>query len=752
MFRLFFYPLFDSYLLVAAVALLLAGLLWFGPSREKTGRGHRAAIALLRGAVIALVLLLMLRPTLVYTHTEKQAATLVILVDQLRSMTVPDAVGNKTRWDALRGALDDAASALAKLQDEFELKAYTIDADAHEVRAERGKLELPEKPEGRQTAIGAALDEVLRREAGKRLLGVVLLSDGAQRAYAPHDLPPQSAVMRLARLGYSLYTLPFGQSRGLGEARDVAVKDLLVSPSVFVKNELTITGSVRVDGYVNVDIPVRVLFETSPGKMEVVAEQKIRADADGQLIPIKLSYIPEVPGEHKLTLEAVPQPGELVTTNNDLSTFVNVLKGGLNVLYIEGALRVEQKFIRRALDSSRDIKVDYVRLDTRDLTTRPADFAARFKPGKYDAYILGDVDSSAFQAGELADLAECVNRGAGLMMLGGFQTFGPGGYGETPLAKVLPVGMDRLERQAPDEPLRADVQWPGPLKVRPTKLGLMHFALRMAATPAENEALWSKLPPLEGANKFHDLAQGATVLAEAGPERPLLVAQDFGAGRVLAFAGDSTWRWWMSGFESAHKRFWRQIVLWLARKDQTQEGKVWIRLAQRRFMPSQQVEFFVGATSPTGDPIADAEFKAEVVLPDGKTRKQLLLARQGEQMVGSFADTETAGDYAIEVAATLKDQPFGSARARFLVSRQDLELDNASADAATMGTLAAMTGGKSLAPEELPNLIRSFTEHTEQLDVQRETKKTFWDTWPFFLTIVVLLGVEWYLRKRWGLV
>jgi hypothetical protein len=752
MFRLFFYPLFDSYLLVAAVALLLAGLLWFGPSREKTGRGHRAAIALLRGAVIALVLLLMLRPTLVYTHTEKQAATLVILVDQSRSMTVPDAVGNKTRWDALRGALDDAASALAKLQDEFELKAYTFDADAHEVRAERGKLELPEKPEGRQTAIGAALDEVLRREAGKRLLGVVLLSDGAQRAYAPHDLPPQSAVMRLARLGYSLYTLPFGQSRGLGEARDVAVKDLLVSPSVFVKNELTITGSVRVDGYVNVDIPVRVLFETSPGKMEVVAEQKIRADADGQLIPIKLSYIPEVPGEHKLTLEAVPQPGELVTTNNDLSTFVNVLKGGLNVLYIEGALRVEQKFIRRALDSSRDIKVDYVRLDTRDLTTRPADFAARFKPGKYDAYILGDVDSSAFQAGELADLAECVNRGAGLMMLGGFQTFGPGGYGETPLAKVLPVGMDRLERQAPDEPLRADVQWPGPLKVRPTKLGLMHFALRMAATPAENEALWSKLPPLEGANKFHDLAQGATVLAEAGPERPLLVAQDFGAGRVLAFAGDSTWRWWMSGFESAHKRFWRQIVLWLARKDQTQEGKVWIRLAQRRFMPSQQVEFFVGATSPTGDPIADAEFKAEVVLPDGKTRKQLLLARQGEQMVGSFADTETAGDYAIEVAATLKDQPFGSARARFLVSHQDLELDNASADTATMGTLAAMTGGKSLAPEELPNLIRSFTEHTEQLDVQRETKKTFWDTWPFFLTIVVLLGVEWYLRKRWGLV
>ena len=107
---------------------------------------------------------------------------------------------------------------------------------------------------------------------------MVLLSDGAQRAYAPRDLPPQTAAARLKHLGYPLFTFPFGQSRGLGEAQDVAVKDLIVNPNVFVKNELTISGQVRVDGYVNVDIPVRVLFETAPGKMEVVAQQTITSD------------------------------------------------------------------------------------------------------------------------------------------------------------------------------------------------------------------------------------------------------------------------------------------------------------------------------------------------------------------------------------------------------------------------------------------------------------------------------------------
>ena len=254
-----------------------------------------------------------------------------------------------------------------------------------------------------------------------------------------------------------------------------------------------------------------------------------------------------------------------------------------------------------------------------------------------------------------------------------------------------------------------------------------------------------------GDNPVVDLAPGAVVLADAGANKPLLVTHNFGDGRVIAFAVDSTWRWWMRGYESAYKRFWRQVVLWLARKDQAQEGNVWIRLAQRRFAPLQRMEFTVGATSPSGEPVTDATFRAEMVLPDG-AKRPLSLVRQEEQMAGSFRDTQTTGDYAIEVTATQKDQPLGSTRARFLVFQQDLELDNASADAPTLESLAAMTGGQSLAPEQLPELIKRLNDETASLEVQQETKKTFWDTWPFFLTLVCLLGVEWYLRKRWGLV
>ncbi len=744
------YPIGDSYLLVLSAALVLLGLMAFGPPRSKTTTGRRWALALLRLVVLALVVLIMLRPTLVYTEMKKQSATVVVLADKSRSMSVPDSTGGKTRYETLRLALADAQRPLRQLSDEFEVKAYAFDADARPAEVSHGKINLPDTPDGQQTAIGSVLEDVLRYEAGKRLLGMILLSDGAQRAYAPRDAPPQSAAARLKHLGCPLYTFPLGKSRGLGQARDVAVKELLVNPQVFVKNELEVAAQVQVTGYSNRQLAVRLLVETAPGKMEAVAERTIQATADGQLLPVRFTHVFQTPGEYKLSVEAAEQPGELVTTNNRLSSFVNVLKGGLKVLYLEGELRVEQKFLRRALDASPDIRVDFVRINPLRPETKPPDLAERFQWGKYDVYLLGDLDSSVFTNDELKRLAETVSRGAGLMMLGGFHSFGPGGYGQTPLGPVLPVVMDRLERQDFRSPIRSDLHLTGPVKMTPTALGLRHFVLMLAGNEDASRAIWEKLPPLDGANRFVRLAPLAIVLAAAGSD-PLLVAHSFGTGRVMAFAGDSTWHWWMQGFESAHKRFWRQVVLWLARKDEAQEGNVWIKLAERRLAPNQTVEFVAGAQSSTGERVTDLSGDAEIVFPDG-SRRPVTLVHQGDVLSGDFRGVLPAGDYAVEVKARQKDQVLGTARARFLVYAQDLELDDASADTPLLENLATTTGGQSLAPEQLPELLRRLVQNAHRLNVYQETKRSLWDSWACFLLLIALLSVEWYLRKRWGLV
>jgi uncharacterized membrane protein len=752
--RFSLYPIADSYLLVGIAALALLALLVIGPGRGKVSRRRRTTLFGLRLAVVVLVVLAMLRPTLVYTRTEKEAATLVVLADGSRSMSVPDEIGDRTRWEAQRRTLDAARPALAELAEDLEIAAFTFDAEARPADVVHGEIRLPEEPDGEETAIGAVLEDVLRSQAGKRLLGIVLLSDGAQRARPPRDALPQTAASRLKPLGFPLFTIRFGKSRGLGQAQDVAVKDLLANPRVFVKNELTVTGQIRVDGYVNREIPVQLLVETSSGRMETVDQQNVKVRGDGELIPIKFTYVPQLSGEHKISLEAVEQRGELVRTNNRLSTFVNVLKGGLNVLYLESfPPRPEQNFIRRALDASPDIRVDVVDPDPRRPETRPADLGERLKPGKVEVYFLGNLDATAFQPGELDDLADSVSKGAGLIMIGGVHSFGPGGYAETPLEKVLPVKMSRFERQGLDDEVSEDLHLPGPLKMMPTPISAGRFPMMLGADQRASEAVWAELPPLRDANRFRleVIKSGAEVLARAGTDQPLLVAHAYGDGRVMAFAGDSTWQWVMQGYEPAHSRFWRQVVFWLARKDESMEGSVWIRLPQRRFLPGQTVEFAAGAQSPSGEPVEDANFRAEIVLPGGATQ-ELRLVRGEEERTGSFDDTAAAGDYTIRVTADKDGQLLGSAESRFLVIEQDLELDNAAADATLLESLAAMTGGRSLVPEELSNLIERLAEDTESLKVRTETRKPLWDTWAFFGVLVGLLAAEWYLRKRWGLV
>ncbi|MFH1422761.1 MAG: VWA domain-containing protein, partial [Planctomycetota bacterium] len=61
----------------------------------------------------------------------------------------------------------------------------------------------------------------------------------------------------------------------------------------------------------------------------------------------------------------------------------------------------------------------------------------------YNCIILPNVPSDAFDAIQLSTLRDSVyNQGIGLLMVGGKDSFGPGGYHRTPVEEALPVTMD----------------------------------------------------------------------------------------------------------------------------------------------------------------------------------------------------------------------------------------------------------------------------------------------------------------------
>ncbi|MEM9659667.1 MAG: hypothetical protein AAF961_15005, partial [Planctomycetota bacterium] len=434
---------------VAALAALLTPLLAIGPNSQNLTRRRRFVLTALRGLTLAIMLALLLRPALEYKTQRKLPGTLVLLADESRSMQVADSLNNRTRWEALRATLDQSSAELAELAETWDIRLYPFSDESSLAPMSDGRFDLPEQPEGSQTAIGAALDDALAREAQQRIVGVLLLSDGAQRAFAPRDLPPQTVARRMASDGIPLYTFAFGQP-ATGQQADLRLSDLLISDALFVDTPAEAQALITASGYANQTFNVQLMWENDQGEMEAVDSQQIKIEPGRQRFPVRLSHTPQQPGEYKVTVRVETPEGELVTANNEQSTFVSVLKGGVNVLYLAGAARIgggpgiEPRFVRAALAGFPDVNIDYLLIDYRTLQI---DLRDRLRDVDYDVFLLGNVDVAGLSTRTWREMAAAVEGGTGLGMLGGFHSFGPGGYRGSPIADVLPIELRRLERQ-----------------------------------------------------------------------------------------------------------------------------------------------------------------------------------------------------------------------------------------------------------------------------------------------------------------
>ena len=746
-------------LFVAIVAIVLTALLLVAPSQRKLSVRQRVMLIALRTISALILMLVMLRPSLVSLETRKKPGTLILLADRSRSMQIADSIADAPRWNTLKETLLDAQDELTELAETWDLKLYEFDQETRLL--DKGVAQLGEVADGPESAIGWALEDVLKAESKQRIVAVVLMSDGAQRAFAPRDLPPQTAARRLVE-DYDhkipLYTLTYGKP-ALGLQSDLRVDDLLTNDVVFAEAPTNVQVTVGADGYTNKKVKVQMLWGSPEGKLEVVDTRQIVVKENRRRIPVTLTHTPKVPGEYKLTVKVESPDGELATSNNQQSTFVTVLEGGVNVLYLVGSSRIgggpgiEPRFVRAALTPHADINLRFELLDYR---RQQIDIRQQLLENNYDVYLLGNVDIRALSKSSWRQIKEDVDRGAGLAMLGGYHSFGPGGFRGSELERVLPLSFGMAERQNFGEPVRKDVHIPGPIRFSPVTIqGQLHPILQVEDrqdTPID----WNSLPPLPGANRLErmKLKPNAQIVAETSDARrwPLMITGAWGAGRSLALAIDSTWRWNMEGFGDVQRRFWRQLVLWLARKDAADGQSVWVRLDGRRFQRGSRVEFSVGADDDNRELIEQSRENIIITKPDGSIFSVRARERDSE-LIGSFTETDLPGDYRVAVTDPKDDAVL--AKAWFTVPDRDMELDQPAAEPTFMVSLASLTkeaGGSGLAPEDFPALLEELKKRKSEFEEEIPRKRSLWDNWTVLLLLVGILGTEWLLRKRWGLV
>jgi hypothetical protein len=297
------------------------------------------------------------------------------------------------------------------------------------------------------------------------------------------------------------------------------------------------------------------------------------------------------------------------------------------------------------------------------------------------------------------------------------------------------------------------------VKVKPTR---PHPITTLLPEP-ENSKLWEGLPALKGMNYFRDVASspGTQILLASSQGQAALVTGQSGEGRVLAFAGDSSWQWYMSGDELGHKRahqtFWRQAMLWLVNRDKV-DGGFRMSIGSRRqdidAAPRIKIEWFGGSNNQAipGD--------IKVALSrDGQAIRDLELSTTGPTLREVMATgLDQPGLYRARLTATGdKGKPL-TAEVAFLVQDSSLELTTPNTDWRMLANLVAAgqaAGSELFMPEDTGRMLERLKERQRVARVSVVERyrlgDTAWDSWLYFLMFCMLMTIEWSLRKRWQL-
>ena len=187
-----------------------------------------------------------------------------------------------------------------------------------------------------------------------------------------------------------------------------------------------------------------------------------------------------------MTLRVEAQPGEVTSANNEMSTYVTVAKEGLSVLYVEGKMRVlgtaspfaghcpiraSAWITWSASPMSRCPRPRQKSCNSTSNTTMPSSSATSTAKRLSGGDPLG-----------LARIENEIKKGTGLMMIGGFESFGNSDWQNTPIATVLPVRLD------------ANGQVEKLMRMVPTAKGLDRYVMRLTDKLADNRDAWEKLP------------------------------------------------------------------------------------------------------------------------------------------------------------------------------------------------------------------------------------------------------------------
>lgn len=729
-----------------ALVLVALGLWAAFASTRKRGKGSppvRAAMATCRFLALALVAFCLLQPALVLSTVVPQESFVGLVVDDSASLRIADQDGAR-RADWVARQLQDAPdSLLGRLREKFKVRMFSFSDSGRRI-AGLEELAFDGSTSQVEQGLGAAADQ-LRNVA---LSGLVVLTDGVDTSNRLSD-----RLLDLRSQGVPVYPV------GLGTPRydlDLEVQAVDAPETVLIDSVVQVDVTVAQTGLSGRTVR---LFVEDEGR--IVSEQNLQFPTSGEAASVPVTLRATTAGPRRFTFRVDPVEDEVVLRNNARTALIDVQDRVDKVLYFEGELRYEYKFIRRAVEPDENLQlVSIIRAAESRFQRQGVDSAEELADGfpvtreelfGYKALVLGSVEASFFTYEQMRMILDfAARRGGSVIFLGGRYAFSEGGYAGTPLAELMPVDLGPASG-GEGEPTFSY------LDLRLTEQGRHHPALQFGADAAETLELWRSLPQeVSTFNVLTRLKPGATALMmgkrpELDGEQVVLAHHRYGEGRAIAFSIHDTYNAWQMHAEvpledTRHERFWRQLLRWATssvpdslevttRRDRVGAGdraEIVARVRDEAFLEINRANVVADVTSPSGAvTTVPLEWSAE---EDGRFE-------------GAFPADEL-GFYDVVVDASAADGVLGSGSVTFEAADLGDEYFGAQQRTEFLADLAGQTGGRSYSTDQIDDLIDDLSFSGDGATVREY--RDLWDMPALFLALLALLATEWTLRRLRG--
>jgi len=693
------------FILLGSLLLIFFTLYIYKYTLPEISFALRYLLITIRSLVIILILLIIFEPQLSIKHSISIEKSNYLFIDNSSSLSVKDSSTRLEKISAFRNDFNELNTARNR--------QYLFGIEPAEL-SDTGKQNINlNEP----LTNFAKIFDLLK--SADDISTITIVSDGIiTDGYEP--------VYDAEKIGVPIYTIGIGDT---SYQKDLYVKDVIFNQNIYAEKPTEIEVSLIQTGYDNQLTKVS-LFEED----RLVQTKDVQLSSTG-ISRIKFDYTPPTSGEKRMRISSTALPRESNLVNNSKVFYLNVIKSKVKVTVISGSPSPDLSSILNSLSSDKNIDIRKI---------------IQIGSNKFmDGLNLAAIDSADilfmidFPRQNSPD--ELINKA--LVNIQNNKPFF--------LQITLNTDLNKLKRFEIYLPVSINSVSDENILIQP-EIATGNFNSIFSSMSAQHN-IWLSLPPITRNNselltKAESSVLVRSVLKNIPINTPLLVSKSLGKQRSISLIAGDIWRWQLSVADRNplfFSSFINDIVKWLNLADSKKQFT--IRPGKKIYSLGEKIDFTAELYDQTFTPISSADVTLDI--RRGQTNYNLKLDKIRDGIfIGNLELTET-GDYSFDATAKFDGVELKSDAGRFSIVTGSVEKLDTRMNINFLKQLAHISGGNYYSIDDTDKLIeeiRKVNQKSDNSQIIFDEIQIWSNKWTIVL-IICLFAIEWFIRKRIGM-